>query len=254
MSINGDILVDKNSSGNPAFSKKVLANIESLESSSSATIMGTSIKVFIFLALTVLAASFGWRAASAETSTLFISLIACGIVAFAAAIITIFKPKFAAITGSIYALGQGFVLGAISQIYSTQYQGIVLQAIALTGALFFAALFVFSTGLIRVTDKFRTGVIIATLGIGIYYLVTFITSIFGFQMPLIYNTGTVGIVISAFIIFIATLNLILDFDLIQRLERDSAPKFFEWYGAFALMVTLIWLYFEVLRLLGNLKS
>jgi uncharacterized YccA/Bax inhibitor family protein len=246
--------MQKNQSGNPAFSKSALSKIGDIESSKSATIMGTTIKIFVLLAFTIFAATFGWQAAVANSSSLVIVIVAGGIIGFIAALITVLNPKFAVVSGPIYALVQGYVLGAVSQMYNVQFDGIVLQTVALTGALFFSALLVFSAGLIKVTDKFRTGVIIATGGIAIYYLITMFAGMFGFHMPLMYNTGTLGIAISAFIIFIATLNLILDFDMIQKLEQNKAPKTFEWYGAFALMVTLIWLYFEVLRLIANLRG
>ncbi len=241
-------------SGNPAFSKKALEKFGSIESSSTATISGTTIKIFILLLLTVGAGYFGWQGMANATTASVLLIAGSGILGFVTALITIFKPTIAYVTAPIYALAQGYMLGAISQMYNTQFNGIVIQAIGLTGALFFVSLWVFAVGLIKVTAKFRTGVLIATLGVGLYYLVAIVLGLFGVKAPLIFDTGTFGIVFSLIIIFIATLNLILDFDMIQRLEQQKAPKVFEWYGAFALMVTLIWLYTEVLRLLSKTRS
>lgn len=241
-------------SGNPVLSNKVLDKFAILEGVKTATIAGTTWKIFLLLSLTVVAGYFGWQASINSSSTIIVGLIGASIFAFVVAIGTAFKPTLAVVTGPLYALAQGFVMGVISQLYNAQLNGIVAQAIGLTGAIFFVSLWAFSLGLIRVTEKFRTGVIIATLGIGVYYLVSFGLSLFGVQAPLIVDSGVFGIIFSLVVIFIATLNLILDFDLIQRFESQKAPKSFEWYGAFAVMVTLIWLYLEVLRLISKTRS
>lgn len=241
-------------SGNPALSNKTLEKISESEVASTATISGTSYKILIFLSLCVTGGYFGWQSMASASSVVAPLMIGSVIIAMIAAIITVFKPNLAFFTGTIYALAQGYVLGAISQVYNADFNGIVVQAIGLTGAIFFVSLWAFWLGLIKVTQKFRVGVIIATLGIALYYLIAFIIGLFGVSAPLIYDTGTFGIIFSLVIIFIATLNLILDFDLIQQAEKRRLPKYFEWYGAFALMVTLIWLYLEVLRLLGKTRS
>lgn len=244
--------MNQDRSSNPALSKSVIDRLEALESTKPATITGTTIKTLFFLALTIGAGYFGWQAAVAATGLGLV--LPATIIALIAAIVTVFNPKFAAIGGSIFALFQGYVLGAISQIFNVQFDGIVLQAIGLTGAIFFVALWFFQAGLIKVTKKFRIGVIIATLGIGLFYLVTWIISLFGGANIALADGGTFGIVFSLVVVFIATLNLFLDFDMIQRFEKQGAPKQFEWYGAFALIVTIIWLYIEALRLLGRLRG
>lgn len=241
-------------SGNPAFKSSVLDKLGSLEGAQSATIGGTTAKIFVLLMLTLLGGFLGWGAMAGASSSTMILIIGASIVAFVLALVTIFKPLVASFTGPLYALAQGYVLGAISQVYNASFDGIVVQAISLTGVIFFVSLWAFSAGLIRVTEKFRTGVLIATIGIGLYYLVAFVMGLFGASMPLIYDTGAFGIIFSLVVIFIATLNLILDFDQIQRMVNSGASKRFEWYGAFALMVTLIWLYIEVLRLLGKTRQ
>ncbi len=241
-------------SDNPSLSKSVLERISAVEDTKTATITGTSLKILFLLTLTVGAGYFGWQSMANATSSAFISIAGFSIVALIAAIVTVFKPTWAMITGPIYALAQGFVLGAVSQTYNAQFNGIVVQAIGLTGAIFFVSLWAFWLGLIKVTNKFRIGVVIATLGVGLYYLIAFILSLFGVTAPLIFDTGTFGIVFSVVVVFIATLNLFLDFDFIQQAEARKMPKVFEWYGAFALMVTLIWLYIETLRLIGKTRS
>jgi uncharacterized YccA/Bax inhibitor family protein len=240
-------------SSNPALSKSTMERLKALESDKSATITGTTIKTLFLLVLTAGSGYFGWQtAASASANLAFVGVLS--IVAFIAAIVTAFNPKFAAIGGSIYAIAQGFVLGAISQLYNVQYDGIVLQAIGLTGAIFFVSLWFFQAGLIKVTDKFRIGVIIATLGIALFYFASWIVSLFTGNNISLANGGTFGIVFSLVVVFVATLNLFLDYDMIQKMEKQGAPKQFEWYGAFALIVTIIWLYIEALRLLGRLRG
>lgn len=240
-------------SGNPALSRKAIDLLGTKADAGTATIGGTTVKTFILLMLAVLGGYFGWQAMA--SSSIGIMMLVATFVALGLAIVTIFKPNVAMITGPLYALAMGYVLGAISQMYNVQFDGIVLQAIGLTGALFFVSLWAFSLGLIKVTNKFRTGVIIATLGIAVYYLVALLMSLFfGATVPLIYDSGPWGIAFSVVIIFIATLNLILDFDVIQKMVKGGAPKKLEWYGAFTLMVTLVWLYLEVLRLLGKVRG
>lgn len=240
-------------SSNPALSKSSLERLKSLESTKNATVTGTTIKTLFFLALTVTAGYFGWQAAASASANLALVGI-LSIVALVAALVTAFTPKFAAVGGSVYALAQGYVLGAISQLYNVQFDGIVLQAIGLTGAIFFVSLWFFQAGLIKVTNKFRIGTIIATLGIALFYLVTWIVSLFTGNNMAIADGGTFGIIFSLVVVFVATLNLFLDYDMIQTMEKRGAPKQFEWYGAFALIVTIIWLYIEALRLLARLRG
>jgi uncharacterized YccA/Bax inhibitor family protein len=242
-------------SSNPALSQQAIDRLKELDSTKEATISGTTLKALFFLALTAGAGFFGWQAAASGSQVLGMLTITLSIVALVAALITAFKPQFAAIGGSVYALAQGYVLGAVSQIYNVEFSGIVLQAVGLTGAIFFVSLWFFQAGLIKVTNKFRIGVIIATLGIFLFYLVSWVISLFSSTTPFAFSDGgTFGIIFSLIVVFVATLNLFLDFDLIQRYEKQGAPKQFEWYGAFALVVTIIWLYIEALRLLGRIRG
>jgi uncharacterized YccA/Bax inhibitor family protein len=170
------------------------------------------------------------------------------------ALIASFVPKSTPVTAPLYALAEGFLLGAISHWANNAYGGIVLQAVALTGVIFFSTLFLYQTRIVKVTEKFKSVVMIATLGIFLYYMLTFVLSLFGVSAPLIYDSGTFGIIFSLVIIFIAALNLLLDFNFVETAAANKAPKVFEWYGAFGLMVTLVWLYLEVLRLLAKTRS
>jgi uncharacterized YccA/Bax inhibitor family protein len=168
--------------------------------------------------------------------------------------VTIFKKQWAPITAPIYALLEGLVLGSVSAMFEARYHGIALQAVGLTFGVLIALLLAYSSGMIRVTDKFRLGVVAATGGIAVFYFVEFILGFFGIHFTTVNGSGIIGIGFSVIVVIVASLNLVLDFDLIENGARSGAPKYMEWYGAFALMVTLIWLYFEILRLLAKMRS
>ncbi|MCU1452734.1 MAG: rane protein [Acidimicrobiales bacterium] len=176
------------------------------------------------------------------------------IAGFGIAILTIFKPKLARITGPLYALAMGLLVGAISHLYEVQYKGIVLQAVGLTIGVFLMMLFLFSTRIIRVTDKLRMGVIAATGAVMLVYLVSIVLRLFGSNIPMIHQAGPIGILFSLVVVGIASFNLLLDFDFVEKGVRAGAPRYMEWYAAFGLMVTLIWLYLELLRLLSKLRD
>jgi uncharacterized YccA/Bax inhibitor family protein len=170
------------------------------------------------------------------------------------AIVTIFKKSWAGVTAPIYALLEGLVLGGISAIFEVQFPGIVLQAVSLTFGTLFCLLLAYTSGWIRATENFKLGVVAATGGIALIYLATFVLGFFGINIPYIHDSGWIGIGFSLFVVIVAALNLVLDFDFIENGAAQGAPKYMEWYGAFGLMVTLIWLYLEILRLLAKLRS
>lgn len=170
------------------------------------------------------------------------------------AILTVFKPKLARFTGPVYALVEGFLLGAISHVYDLAYDGIVVQAVGLTLAVFGLLLFLYATRVIKVTDKLRVGIVVATGAVMVVYLVSLAVRLFGGNVPFIHDAGPVGILFSLAVVAIAALNLVLDFDFIEKGAANGAPRYMEWYGAFGLLVTLVWLYLELLRLLGKLRS
>jgi uncharacterized YccA/Bax inhibitor family protein len=241
-------------SGNPALKKSALDRISSIETSAYATVGGTVFKTVILLVLMAIGAFSGWRITENQSSNFALILMGSFFGALIFSLITIFAPKVSGFTSPIYAILEGVVLGAISQIFNTSYDGIVVQAVLLTFGIFISVLILYTSGAVKVTQKTRAIIIVATLGVGIYYLFAIIIGLFGFQVPLIYDSGTFGIIFSLIVVFIASLNLLLDFDFIEKTSKSNAPKVFEWYGAFSLMITLVWLYLEILRLLGKMKS
>jgi uncharacterized YccA/Bax inhibitor family protein len=181
-------------------------------------------------------------------------MIGGGIGGFVVAIITVFKRQWAGITGPIYAVLEGLFLGGISAFFEAQYPGIVVQAVSLTFAILFVLLFAYKTRIIKPTENFKLGVFAATGGVMMLYLVSFILNLFGVPVGYLHDNSLLSIGISVVIVIIASLNLVLDFDFIEQGAASSAPKYMEWYAAFGLMVTLIWLYIEILRLLSKIAS
>ncbi len=180
-------------------------------------------------------------------------LFIVAIAALGFAIVTIFKPRIAMFTGPIYAILEGAVLGAISAMYNAQFKGIVLQAVLATLSVFAVMLFLYATRLIRVTKRFRMIIIGAMLGIMVMYLLSFVASLFGATVPFLNQPTPMGIGISVLIVGVASFNLMLNFDLIESGVVAKAPRYMEWYGAFGLMIALVWLYLEILRLLSLLN-
>ena len=176
------------------------------------------------------------------------------IAGLALALVSFFKPRLARVTAPLYAVAEGFVVGAISHAYEFRYEGIVLQAVGLTVGVFAIMLVLYATGRIRVTPRFRLGLIAATGGVMLIYMATFVLRIFGGDIPFIHDAGPIGIGFSLVVVVIAALNLTLDFDFIDRAERAGAPRSMEWFAALGLVVTLVWLYLELLRLLSKLRS
>jgi uncharacterized YccA/Bax inhibitor family protein len=236
-------------SGNPTLSEKIFnQNGESLTTGEAMTVSGTVNKIGILFLLVLIGASVSWYMPSS------ILMWGGAIGGFIVALITIFKKEWAPITAPLYAGLEGLFLGAISVMYADlYYEGIVTTAVALTMGIFAAMLMIYRSGLIEVTQKFRMGIAAATGGIFLVYIATWVLSFFGINVGLITGTGIWGIGFSLLIIVIAALNLVLDFDLIDRGAAQGAPKYFEWYTAFGLIVTLVWLYIEILRLLGKLQ-
>ena len=173
------------------------------------------------------------------------------------AMITIFKKEWASVTAPAYALLEGLVLGGLSAVFELRFPGIAIQAVGLTFGTLFAMLFLYRTGIIKVTEKFRLGVFAATGGIALFYLLEMVLSFFhvNFAGPYGVNgSGMIGIGFSLIVVGVAALNLVLDFDFIEKGVQYGAPKYMEWYGAFGIMVTLVWLYLEMLRLLSKMRS
>jgi uncharacterized YccA/Bax inhibitor family protein len=169
------------------------------------------------------------------------------------AMVTIFKKEWSPFTAPAYALLEGMVLGGISAIFELRYPGIAIQAVGLTFGTLFVLLFLYRSGLIRVTEKFRLGIFAATGGIAVFYLGEMLLGFFGIHFTTINGSGPIGIGFSLIVVVVAALNLVLDFDFIEKGVQYGAPKYMEWYGAFGIMVTLVWLYLEMLRLLSKIN-
>jgi uncharacterized YccA/Bax inhibitor family protein len=172
---------------------------------------------------------------------------------FLCAMVTVFKKEWSAVTAPLYALLEGLALGGISAVVDLRYPGIAIQAVGLTFGTLFVLLLVYSSGVIKVTNKFRIGIVAATGGIALFYLVQMLLGFFGVHFAAINGSGAIGIGFSLIVVAVAALNLVLDFDFIERGVECGAPKYMEWYGAFGIMVTLVWLYLEILRLLAKLS-
>jgi uncharacterized YccA/Bax inhibitor family protein len=173
---------------------------------------------------------------------------------FIVAIVTVFKKNWSPITAPLYALLEGLVLGSVSALFELRWPGLPIQAVSLTFGVLVVLLLAYRSGIIPVTDKFRFGVVAATGGIALFYFAQFILGFFGIHFTTVNGSSPIGIGFSVIVVIVASLNLVLDFDFIERGARAGAPKYMEWYGAFGLMVTLIWLYFEILRLLSKLRE
>ncbi|MEJ1096497.1 MULTISPECIES: Bax inhibitor-1/YccA family protein [unclassified Pseudoxanthomonas] len=250
-------------SGNPALKESTFLDLGSgtvvSRDAGAMTLNGTVNKTGFLLLLTVLTAAFAWSqvefGVDGRPQPGFGMYMWGGLIGgFILAMVTVFKKTWAPVTAPLYALVEGFFLGAISAMYNFLYEGIVLQAVMLTFGTLFALLFAYRSGLIKATENFKLGVVAATGGIALVYLATIVLGLFNIQIPMIHGNGLVGIGFSLFVVVIAALNLVLDFDFIESGVEQGAPKYMEWYGAFGLMVTLVWLYIEFLRLLSKLQS
>lgn len=248
---------------NPAFRESVLQDAMSFETSDRMTMQGTAIKTGISLCLLFIAAAFTWTKveqglAAGDPSGAVPWMFGGLIVGLLVAIATCFKPNWAPVTTPVYALAEGLFLGALSAFINAQFApdtNIAFQAACLTFGTLFTMLVGYQSGWIKCTEKFRMGVVAATGAIFLVYLISFVMSMFGLGgMPVIHGNSMFGIGFSVVVVVIAALNLVLDFDTIERLSNQGAPKSMEWYGAFALLTTLVWLYIEILRLLSKLQS
>jgi uncharacterized YccA/Bax inhibitor family protein len=173
---------------------------------------------------------------------------------FIAAMVTIFKKEWSPFTAPIYALLEGLFLGSLSATLELRFPGIAIESVALTFGTCFCMLLAYRSGLIRPTQRLTIGIIAATGGIAVLYFLSMILGLFHVQIPGIFGSGPVGILFSLAVVIIASLNLILDFGMIEDGAARRAPKYMEWYGAFGLMVTLVWLYLEIIRLLSKLRG
>ena len=241
-------------SGNPTLSETTFSK-RSLNGTAM-TLNGTVHKTALLLFGVIATATFSWRRAEGaeDMSALVPYILVGGIGGFVVALVTVFKKEWSPVTAPLYAVLEGLFLGIISAMFEQMYPGIVFQAVILTFGTLASLLLAYQTGLIKATENFKLGIAAATGGIMLIYLVGFIMSFFGNGIPYIHESGTIGILFSLFVVVIAALNLVLDFDFIENGVERGAPKYMEWFAAFGLLVTLIWLYLEILRLLSKLRG
>ncbi|MEJ7736042.1 MAG: Bax inhibitor-1/YccA family protein [Chitinophagaceae bacterium] len=244
-------------SGNPTFNEKTFEKSIVFTDTEVMTERGTLNKFFLLCLLVIASASFTWSAASQGkdiTSWMWIGAIG----GFVVALVTMFKPMWASFLAPIYALLEGVFVGGISVMYNHAFDklapGIIMQAVALTFGTVLAMFFLYRFKIIQATERLKSVVITATMGIGIFYLLSIVLRMFNINIGFIHEGSTLGIIFSLVVVGVAALNLILDFDNIETGVARGAPKYMEWYGAFGLIVTIVWLYLEILRLLGKLNS
>ena len=248
--------------GNPALKESTFLDIGSgtvvTRDGESMTLNGTVNKTALLLVLAVITGAFAWNSVAPTSTGLSpnypIFLIGGAIGGLVFALATIFKQTWAPVTAPLYALFEGLFLGAISAFFEARYPGIVMQAVLLTAGTLFSLLMAYRSGLIRATENFKLGVAAATGGIALIYLATIVLRMFGTDIPYIHESGLIGIGFSLFVVVVAALNLVLDFDFIESGVEANAPKYMEWYAAFGLVLTLVWLYIEFLRLLSKLRD
>lgn len=250
---------------NPALGENTFRNVGggggygygAIDATQRMTLSGTVNKTGILLVCAMASAAWTWYryVESQDPAQVAGLLMLGGLGGLIFAFITVFKKQWAPVTAPIYALLEGLVLGGISAMFDARYPGIAIQAVALTFGTMFALLFLYSSRIIRVTQKFQLGVIAATGGIALFYFLQMILGFFHVPFLMsVHGSGGIGIVFSVIVVGIAALNLVLDFDFIERGVNYGAPKYMEWYGAFGLMVTLVWLYLEILRLLAKTRN
>ncbi len=248
-------------SGNPTLTQKMFDKSASMEADMQGTMsVRGAINKFGFLLLMVVAgAAFNWHLfQEGNQGTMTTLMIVGAIGGLIAALAIMFKPNWAGIVAPLYGLLEGLFIGGISAIlneaFAKNYPGLIMQAVGLTFGVAFSMFLLYNFRVIKATERFKSIIMTATLGIAIFYLLTWILGLFGVNISFFTGSSTLSIGISLFIVAIAALNLILDFDMIEQGAERGAPKFMEWYGAFGLMVTMVWLYMEILRLLSKVAS
>ncbi|MEI6585358.1 MAG: Bax inhibitor-1/YccA family protein [Sediminibacterium sp.] len=248
-------------SGNPTLTEKMFDKSTAVmaENQGVMSVRG-AINKFGFLMLMVIAgAAYNWQLfQELKQSTMTILMMVGAIGGFVIALGITFKPNWAAYLAPAYGLLQGLFIGGISAImnklFEAKYPGLVMQAVGLTFGVALAMFLLYNFRIIKATEKFKSVIIASTLGIGIFYLITMVLNMFGVNVSFMHDSSLLSIGISLFIVGIAAMNLILDFDMIEQGAERGAPKFMEWYGAFGLLVTIVWLYIEMLKLLSKLGS
>jgi uncharacterized YccA/Bax inhibitor family protein len=243
-------------SANPAMSPAVYDRAGFSDSTSGVmTLPGTAFKSLVLVGIVLVTGTLNWmQAANGEKELVLGLTIAGSLGGFVLALVTIFYPKIAPITAPIYAAAEGLFLGGVSSFFEKQYAGIVFQAVSLSVGILTIMLFLYATRMVQATQKFKIAVVSATGAICLVYAAGWILSWFNVRIPYIHESGMIGIGFSLFVVGVAALNLILDFDFIEQGVQQQAPKYMEWYGGFSLLVTLVWMYLEILRLLAKISN
>jgi len=250
---------------NPALGANTFRNVPgsagtlngaAIDAAARMTLNGTINKTGILLLCAAATAAWTWYSflQSQDLSVAGPMVLVGALGGFVVGLITSFKKEWAPVTAPVYALLEGLVLGGLSAVFNLRYPGIAIQAVGLTFMTLFAMLFLYRTGIIKVTQKFRIGVFAATAGIALFYLLEIVLSFFGINFTTVNGASGIGILFSLLVVGIASLNLVLDFDFIEQGVTYGVPKYMEWYAAFGIMVTLVWLYLEILRLLAKMRS
>lgn len=244
-------------SGNPALNKQIFAKAKRIDQSEGLmTLQGTIDKVAFLLVVLALAAAYVWglfRQSQDFATVAPLCWIGC-IGGFVVALIIIFKQSLAPYLAPLYAMLEGLALGGISALTDRRYPGVAIQSLALTFAVFVVLVVIYKLKIIEASENFALIVCSATGGVALYYLFDLLLMLVGRQAPLIHSNSLLGIGFSVVVVIVASLNLVVDFDFIEQGCAKRAPKHMEWYGAFGLVVTLVWLYLELLRLLSKLRS
>ena len=244
-------------SGNPALSEKNFQTVFVGNGSETMTLKGTLNKFGFMLLMLMGSAYYSWKefAGSGNVTALLWTGLIGGLIT---AVVIIFKKEWAGYLAPFYALMEGLFLGAISAMYNNAFAAkapnLIMNAVGLTFGVAIAMYFLYSFKIIKATEKFKSVIIMATVGIGVFYLISMVVRMFGVDIAFLHEGSLMGIGFSLVVVTVAALNLILDFDMIEKGTEAGAPKYMEWYGAFGLMVTIVWLYLEILRLLSKLSS
>lgn len=248
-------------SGNPTLTQKMFDKSMHLEANMQGTmsVRGAINKFGFLLVMVIAGAAYSWNLfAQGKPETMYTWMMVGVFGGLIAAFAIIFKPNWAGYLAPAYGLLEGLFIGGISAVlneaFAKKYPGLIMEAVGLTFGVAIAMFLLYNFRIIKATEKFKSVIIVSTIGIGIFYLLTMVLRMFGVDMPFMYDSSALSIGISLFVVAIAALNLILDFDMIEKGAEQGLPKFMEWYGAFGLLVTLVWLYMEILRLLSKLAN
>jgi len=246
---------------NPALGQNTFSNLAAqpgslIDVQDRMTLNGTVNKTGLLLLCSIATAAWTWHMFLPDRDITNVApLMMLGLIGgFIVAMVTTFKKQWSPVTAPIYALLEGLVLGGLSAMLELRFPGIAIQAVSLTFGTLFVLLIAYRSGWIQVTQKFRLGVIAATGGIFVFYMLEMILGFFGVQFTSVNGSGIIGIGFSLIVVAIAALNLVLDFDFIEQGVQAGAPRYMEWYGAFGIVVTLVWLYLEILNLLSKMRS